>query len=194
MNNNQITCKGFCPILILITKYSLVIQIPVQRNTIIHKVATIESWWNVAWHVTLSRGEDWLQVDHQQYDATGACKTALDAFFAFLVSAFSITITFKTVRLLLFQFTFWKSFDKNKKFHVITKEKMDSHAILDYYCVQLWVAESELTYKHLEMHGCIISTVATDDLVLSHLTITHYNRLVSYKKDDIYSKHHNQVI
>ena len=172
MNNSQITCKCFCPI--LITEYSSVIQIPVQRNTIIHKAATIESWWNVAWHVTLSWGEDRLPVDHQQYDATGACKTALDAFFAFLVSAFSITITFMTVRLLLFQFTFWKSFDNNKKSHVITKgKKWDGHAISDYYCVKLWVAESSLTYKHLEMHGYIISTVATDDLVIRGLT--HYS-------------------
>ena len=29
-----------------------------------------------------------------------------------------------------------------------------------------------LTYKQLEMHECILSTVATDDLVLKHQTIS----------------------
>ena len=32
-----------------------------------------------------------------------------------------------------------------------------------------------LTLKHREMHGCVVSTVATDDLVLKHQAISIHN-------------------
>ena len=33
----------------------------------------------------------------------------------------------------------------------------------------------ELTLKHRETHGCVVSTVATDALVLKHLAISIHN-------------------
>ena len=34
---------------------------------------------------------------------------------------------------------------------------------------------SPLTLKHRETHGCVVSTVATDALVLKHQTISIHN-------------------
>ena len=34
---------------------------------------------------------------------------------------------------------------------------------------------SALTLKHREMHGCVVSTVATDALVLKHQAISIHN-------------------
>ena len=38
-----------------------------------------------------------------------------------------------------------------------------------------WVDGVNLTHRQLEMHGCVISTVATDALVLKHQAINSYN-------------------
>ena len=40
----------------------------------------------------------------------------------------------------------------------------------DLYVIPLW-----LTLEHRETHGCVVSTVATDALVLKHQAITIHN-------------------
>ena len=40
---------------------------------------------------------------------------------------------------------------------------------------QSWRGISVLTLKHRETHGCVVSTVATDALVLKHQAISTHN-------------------
>ena len=42
-------------------------------------------------------------------------------------------------------------------------------------CAVLQVYMVSLTPKHREMHGCVVSTVATDALVLKHQAISIHN-------------------
>ena len=43
------------------------------------------------------------------------------------------------------------------------------------YYERLPVIEFQLTLKHRERHGCVVSTMATDALVLKHQAISIYN-------------------
>ena len=45
------------------------------------------------------------------------------------------------------------------------------------FCWRIYVALglNELNHKQLEMHGCVLSTVATDALVLKHQAISFHN-------------------
>ena len=52
---------------------------------------------------------------------------------------------------------------------------------------QSW-ADLGLTHKHLEIDGCVLSTVATDALVLKHWNTIQCIRPLCYKKHYIYSK------
>ena len=38
-----------------------------------------------------------------------------------------------------------------------------------------WLCHTMLTLKHRETHGCVVSTVATDALVLKHQAISIHN-------------------
>ena len=42
-------------------------------------------------------------------------------------------------------------------------------------CNMVPLGHNELTLEHLEMHGCVVSTVATDALVLKHQAISIHN-------------------
>ena len=44
--------------------------------------------------------------------------------------------------------------------------------VLDYWCIYASLGLNELTLKHRETHGCVVSTVATDALVLKHQAIS----------------------
>ena len=46
--------------------------------------------------------------------------------------------------------------------------------ILWYWLMTIYITE-DLTPKHRETHGCVISTVATDALVLKHQAISIHN-------------------
>ena len=43
------------------------------------------------------------------------------------------------------------------------------------WCIYSSLRPSELTLKHRETHGCVVSTVATDALVLKHQAISIHN-------------------
>ena len=43
------------------------------------------------------------------------------------------------------------------------------------YCITASLQYNELTPKHWETHGCVVSTVATDALVLKHQAISIHN-------------------
>ena len=52
-----------------------------------------------------------------------------------------------------------------------------------------------LTHKHLETHGCILSTVATDALVLKHQTIsTHSADQICIAFDQFKKKYIKKII
>ena len=56
-------------------------------------------------------------------------------------------------------------------FHIQNYSPIDElHYLL--YDLDFCYLFQKLTYKQLEMHGCIISTVATDVLMLKHQTIS----------------------
>ena len=53
-----------------------------------------------------------------------------------------------------------------------------------------------LTHKHQQIHGCVLSTVATDGLVLKHQAISIHSVeifIVFEKKCYIYSNEHDKV-
>ena len=77
---------------------------------------------------------------------------------------------------------------------------MVSFSIADYISLNLldlWL----LTHKQLEKHGCIINTVATDNLVLKHQAISIHSadktflvfRTISYKKYYTYREKHDKL-
>ena len=54
------------------------------------------------------------------------------------------------------------------------KHKFDIHHQLKNF-IKLFIHNAELTLKHRETHGCVVSSVATDALVLKHQAISTHN-------------------
>ena len=54
-----------------------------------------------------------------------------------------------------------------------------------------WDTDSTLTLKHLETHGCVVSTVATDALVLKHQAISF---LITDKTFNLLDQFHMKIL